>query len=755
MDEQEPWSDKTQPRPPPPPKGRGNGTGAGRELAPEPSYRTGGSYHVSESAEAESADAESDPFESRSEQRSIIEDVGEEGDDAAPTDPGDEDDAGRDLYGEAEHPPEEEAYVPGRRAHRGHTPGEHSLGGTMAAPHETDEEEDEESEPPDDNATFVGASIELQIVTGPDAGKVKRLKRTVRLIIGRVKGCGLLLSDPAVSRRHVEIVQGEKGVLLRDLSSGNGTRVNGEKVTEVLLHHGDQIALGKTRIRFVNETEAFQQVREEAERKALEEEERKAAAQAAAEAQAAQAEGVDAAGAGEVPAEGAEAGEGSPEGEPSDEAEASPETPEAPEEEARPNPWTRALEIWRAQSSGVRASIAAGAAMLLLLGLAGGWLIYVSGADTTDPAVLEARAKVKSAKELLVAERYEEAISLLQAAERIAAGTDKEGLLKQAQQDLAVQKAVEEVRGLMDKGRFQDARQALEQVSPTHLKAKKEREALSAELDVRELEYKEKAVEEMLRTGELESAKQLTAELPLEKQSELLPRIEAAENEARQKARDDEAKLALEQARDQQRRDALRQVAIDAAFVSVARKFHAADYARAAAECDRVVEAHTEDEEIRTRARKLQELIPTFGRVFDEAQRKYKANQLSAAIRPLRKARELLEEIGFPSALRQQILEELTKATLASAQEALARDDLASASAGFRETLELDPGEKDAKEGLGKVHARAETFFEAGYLLRDRDPRAAMAKFKVVMEVVPRGQPLYERAKSHLATLKP
>src|SRR5207253_1218832 len=86
-------------------------------------------------------------------------------------------------------------------------------------------------EAPGPESTHAGPPMRLEVIEGPDEGEHRRFKG-VRMLVGRVKGCDLLLNDPSVSRRHLEVVVGEEGALLRDLESGNGTKVNGERVVE-------------------------------------------------------------------------------------------------------------------------------------------------------------------------------------------------------------------------------------------------------------------------------------------------------------------------------------------------------------------------------------------------------------------------------------------------------------------------------------------------------------------------------------------
>lgn len=64
------------------------------------------------------------------------------------------------------------------------------------------------------------------------------------LIIGRGKDSGLVVPDRQVSRHHARIRRTDRGYLLEDLGSKNGTHLNGAEVTEaVLLQDGDEIQI--------------------------------------------------------------------------------------------------------------------------------------------------------------------------------------------------------------------------------------------------------------------------------------------------------------------------------------------------------------------------------------------------------------------------------------------------------------------------------------------------------------------------------
>ncbi|HUR27803.1 MAG TPA: FHA domain-containing protein, partial [Planctomycetota bacterium] len=69
---------------------------------------------------------------------------------------------------------------------------------------------------------------------------------------GRKPGNSVQLLDASVSGKHAEIVVDERGGLLRDLGSTNGTRVNGERISEKRLAGGDRLMFGTIDFVFVD-----------------------------------------------------------------------------------------------------------------------------------------------------------------------------------------------------------------------------------------------------------------------------------------------------------------------------------------------------------------------------------------------------------------------------------------------------------------------------------------------------------------------
>jgi hypothetical protein len=62
--------------------------------------------------------------------------------------------------------------------------------------------------------------------------------------IGRTRDCQIAIETLEVSRRHARIALTESGYVLTDLNSGNGSFVNGQRISESRIQDGDRIQIG-------------------------------------------------------------------------------------------------------------------------------------------------------------------------------------------------------------------------------------------------------------------------------------------------------------------------------------------------------------------------------------------------------------------------------------------------------------------------------------------------------------------------------
>jgi hypothetical protein len=88
-------------------------------------------------------------------------------------------------------------------------------------------------------------SVTMHVLEGVDKGTVHRNLR-VPLSIGREEGNSVRLNDDRISRYHAKIVLDGHDLVLADLDSTNGTRVNGQPVQIRRLLPGDRIHLGRS-----------------------------------------------------------------------------------------------------------------------------------------------------------------------------------------------------------------------------------------------------------------------------------------------------------------------------------------------------------------------------------------------------------------------------------------------------------------------------------------------------------------------------
>ncbi len=87
--------------------------------------------------------------------------------------------------------------------------------------------------------------ITLKVLEGADRGQVFPDLPTP-VTIGREEGNSVQLNDERVSRFHLKIQEDHEQLVLTDLESTNGTKVNGEEIQLRILRYGDRISLGRS-----------------------------------------------------------------------------------------------------------------------------------------------------------------------------------------------------------------------------------------------------------------------------------------------------------------------------------------------------------------------------------------------------------------------------------------------------------------------------------------------------------------------------
>jgi pSer/pThr/pTyr-binding forkhead associated (FHA) protein len=93
------------------------------------------------------------------------------------------------------------------------------------------------------------ARFSLRVLDGADRGRVFD-GLAPPITIGREEGNTIQLNDERVSRYHIKIQEDHDKLVLTDLESTNGTKVNGEDVQLRILRFGDMITLGRSVLLF-------------------------------------------------------------------------------------------------------------------------------------------------------------------------------------------------------------------------------------------------------------------------------------------------------------------------------------------------------------------------------------------------------------------------------------------------------------------------------------------------------------------------
>ncbi len=105
------------------------------------------------------------------------------------------------------------------------------------------------------------ASVNLRVIQGADRGKTYTDLR-LPITIGREEGNAVQLNDERISRYHIKILEDNQHIVLTDLDSTNGTRVNGQDTQLRILRFGDLISVGRSVLLYGTREEIAQRVQD-------------------------------------------------------------------------------------------------------------------------------------------------------------------------------------------------------------------------------------------------------------------------------------------------------------------------------------------------------------------------------------------------------------------------------------------------------------------------------------------------------------
>ena len=91
-------------------------------------------------------------------------------------------------------------------------------------------------------------TLAVEVISGPDSG-VRAEADSELMSIGTANGNVLMLTDPTVSRFHLELARDDRGIIVTDLESTNGTETGGIRLLRGIVSPGTTLQLGRTSIR--------------------------------------------------------------------------------------------------------------------------------------------------------------------------------------------------------------------------------------------------------------------------------------------------------------------------------------------------------------------------------------------------------------------------------------------------------------------------------------------------------------------------
>src|SRR3974390_2771062 len=92
-------------------------------------------------------------------------------------------------------------------------------------------------------------SVTFQVLEGVDKGRIFP-ELPIPLTTGPEEGNVRRLNDERISRFHAKVQQDNGDIILTDLESTNGTRVNGNVIQIRRLRPGDRVGVGRSMLRF-------------------------------------------------------------------------------------------------------------------------------------------------------------------------------------------------------------------------------------------------------------------------------------------------------------------------------------------------------------------------------------------------------------------------------------------------------------------------------------------------------------------------
>jgi hypothetical protein len=128
----------------------------------------------------------------------------------------------------------------------------------MIAPELVFSDEYEEDEENDERApsAVAGLPVSRLLVFLDAAQPIKYPLYKAVMTIGRSDKADIHVEGDFISRVHARLLTSQDGVVVEDIASKNGIKVNSKQTERQILHHGDVLGIGKVRFTFIDTNRA-------------------------------------------------------------------------------------------------------------------------------------------------------------------------------------------------------------------------------------------------------------------------------------------------------------------------------------------------------------------------------------------------------------------------------------------------------------------------------------------------------------------
>jgi FHA domain-containing protein len=129
-------------------------------------------------------------------------------------------------------------------------------GREMIAPELVFSDEDEDEDSDDESAEASGLPTSRLLVFLDAAHPIKYPLYKPVMTIGRSDKADIHVEGDFISRVHARLLSTIDGVVVEDIASKNGIKVNSKQTERQILHHGDVLGIGKVRFTYIDTNRA-------------------------------------------------------------------------------------------------------------------------------------------------------------------------------------------------------------------------------------------------------------------------------------------------------------------------------------------------------------------------------------------------------------------------------------------------------------------------------------------------------------------